>query len=74
MSSATVTSATAPEVPASAQPPQLMTLGWALRRAALGLLILLTVAGLSAWLLYASIEPDGTTGPGARSEYALPSG
>jgi hypothetical protein len=51
-----------------------MTLGWALRRAALGLLILLTVAGLSAWLLYASIEPDGASGPGARSEYALPSG
>jgi hypothetical protein len=51
-----------------------MTLGWALRRAALGLTILLTVAGLSAWLLYASIEPDGTTGPGARSEYALPPG
>ncbi|HWE18350.1 MAG TPA: hypothetical protein VG758_14390 [Hyphomicrobiaceae bacterium] len=74
MSSATVTSATVPEAPAPAQPPQLMTLGWALRRAALGLLILLTVAGLSAWLLYASIEPDGTTGPGARSEYALPSG
>jgi hypothetical protein len=58
----------------SAQPPQLMTLGWALRRAALGLVILLTVAVLSAWLLYASIEPDGTmTGPGARSDY-LPSG
>jgi hypothetical protein len=51
-----------------------MTLGWALRRAALGLVILLTVAGLSAWLLYASIEPDGTSGPGARSEYALPPG
>ena len=58
----------------SAHPPQLMTLGWALRRAALGLVILLTVAVLSAWLLYASIEPDGTTGPGGRSEYALPSG
>jgi hypothetical protein len=52
-----------------------MTLGWALRRAALGLAILLTVAVLSAWLLYASIEPDGTTSaPGARSDYALPSG
>jgi hypothetical protein len=74
MSSATVTSATVPEVSAPAHPPQLMTLGWALRRAALGLLILLTVAGLSAWLLYASIEQDGTTGPGARSDYALPSG
>jgi hypothetical protein len=74
MSSATVTSGTVPEVSAPARPPQLMTLGWVLRRAALGVLILLTVAGLSAWLLYASIEPDGASGPGARSEYALPSG
>jgi hypothetical protein len=57
-----------------ANPPQLMTLGWALRRAALGLFILVTVAVLSAWLLYASIEPDSTSGPGARSDYALPSG
>jgi hypothetical protein len=45
-----------------------------LRRAALGLLILLTLAGLSAWLMYASIEPDGTAGPPSRGEYALPSG
>lgn len=51
--------------------PQLATFGWALRRAALGLLILLTVAALSAWLLYASIEPDGS-GSGSLSEYALP--
>jgi hypothetical protein len=52
--------------------PQLATLGWALRRAALGLAILLTAAALAAWLLYASIEPDGTfAGPGANSEYAL---
>jgi len=41
--------------------PQLATLGWALRRAALGLLILLGAAGLGAWLLHASIEPDGTS-------------
>ena len=72
MSSATVTSFA--EAPAPPQPPQLKTVGWALRRAALGLFILLFCAGLGAWLLYASIEPDGTTGPGARSEYALPSG
>lgn len=53
--------------------PQLATLGWALRRAALGLAILLTAAALTAWLLYASIEPDGAfAGPGANSEYALP--
>jgi hypothetical protein len=75
---AAATSPTAEEAPAQpsqfAQPPQLMTLGWALRRAALGLAILLTLAVLSAWLLYASIEPDGTAGSGARSEYALPSG
>ena len=64
-----------PEIPAPApaqQPPQLMTLGWAVKRALLGLVILLTLAGLSAWLLYASIEPDGTAG--TRSEYAAPSG
>jgi hypothetical protein len=72
ISSAKVASAAVPEV--SQPPPQLMTLGWALRRAALGLLILLTAAGLSAWLLYASIEPDGTAGAGTRGEYALPSG
>jgi hypothetical protein len=53
--------------------PQLATVGWALRRAALGLVILLTAAALSAWLLYASIEPDGSfSGPDANSEYALP--
>ena len=53
--------------------PQLATLRWALRRAALGLAILLTVAVLSAWLLYASIEPDATSlGPDSHSEYAVP--
>jgi hypothetical protein len=53
--------------------PQRATLGWALRRAALGLVIILAVAGLSAWLLYASIEPeDSAPGPGPHSEYALP--
>jgi hypothetical protein len=53
---------------------QLKTLGWALRRAALGLAILLVAAGLGAWLFYASIEPDGARAPGAQSEYALPPG
>jgi hypothetical protein len=54
--------------------PQLATLGWALRRAALGLLILLAASMLVAWLFYASIEPDGpaTAGPASQSEYALP--
>jgi hypothetical protein len=39
-------------------PPQLVTLGWALRRAALGLLMLAAMVILGAWLLYASIDPD----------------
>jgi len=50
--------------------PQLATLGWALRRAVLGLLILFGAAALGAWLLHASIEPDGSST--AQSEYALP--
>jgi hypothetical protein len=49
-----------PNVPieSPAQPPQLATLGWALRRAALGILVLLTLVTLGAWLLYASIDPE----------------
>jgi hypothetical protein len=38
--------------------PQLATLGWALRRAALGLLLLVVMVVLGAWLFYASIDPD----------------
>ncbi len=49
--------------------PQLATLGWALRRAALGLLILLVAVALGTWLFYASIELEG---PPSQSEYALP--
>jgi hypothetical protein len=40
------------------QQPQVATLGWALRRAAIGLLMLIVVAMLGAWLLWASIDPD----------------
>jgi hypothetical protein len=53
------------------QPVELKTLGWALRRAALGLAIVLIATGFFAWLLYASIEPDGTArAPGAQREDA----
>lgn len=51
--------------------PQTVTLGWTLRRAALGLAILLAMAALGAWLMHASIEPDGT-GLATHSEYAVP--
>jgi hypothetical protein len=34
------------------------SVGWALRRAALGLVMLLVMAMLAAWLLYTSIDPE----------------
>ncbi|MDX2205154.1 MAG: hypothetical protein NW223_20565 [Hyphomicrobiaceae bacterium] len=34
------------------------SLGWAVRRAALGLVLMLSVVMLSAWLLYSSIDPE----------------
>jgi len=51
--------------------PQTVTLGWTLRRAALGLAILLAMVALGAWLMHASIEPDGA-GSATHSEYAVP--
>ena len=48
--------------------PQIATLGWALRRAALGLFILALAVAMGAWLFNASIEGDGLS----HSEYALP--
>jgi hypothetical protein len=53
--------------------PQLATLGWALRRAALGLLILLVMVVLAAWLFYAGIEPDeAVAGAPQQAGYAAP--
>lgn len=53
--------------------PQPVTIGWTLRRAALGLLILVSAVALGAWLMHASIEPDGANaGPASHSEYAVP--
>ena len=49
--------------------PQLATLGWAMRRAALGLFILLVTVAIGAWLFNASIELEG---PPSQSEYAVP--
>jgi hypothetical protein len=49
--------------------PQLATLGWAVRRTALGLLILMVAVTLGVWLFNASIETEGTL---SQSEYALP--
>ena len=55
------------------QPPELPSVGWALRRTALGLLILAAMVVLGAWLFYASIDPDeASAGPSAPSEQAQP--
>ena len=54
------------EVPdALPPPPQLATLGWAVRRAALGLLILMVMVVLGAWLFYASIDMDEAAAAGS---------
>jgi hypothetical protein len=54
------------------EPPRIISLGWALRRAAFGLVLLLTLVMMGAWLLYASIDPDEATAAGspAQSERA----
>jgi hypothetical protein len=38
--------------------PRLASAGWALRRAAMGLVMLLVMVMLAAWLLYTSIDAD----------------
>lgn len=43
------------------------TLGWALRRALLAIVILFFSISSVAWLLYASIDPEQTDTPAAKS-------
>ncbi len=43
---------------ATALPTQTVTMGWALKRAVIGILILFVVVWGAAWLLYASIDPS----------------
>ena len=53
--------------------PQLATLGWALRRAAFGLLLLSVMVVLGAWLFYAGIDPDeAVAGSAPQNGYAAP--
>lgn len=40
------------------RPTPHISLGWALKRALLGIMILVVMFGGGAWLLYATIEPD----------------
>lgn len=48
-------------------PPKAPTLGWALRRALLAIVILFFSISGVAWLLYASIDPEQTDTPAATS-------
>ena len=64
-----MSSPSAPGLSVEAERQPIATLGWALRRAALGVLILAAAVALGAWLFNASIEPEG---PPSHSEYAVP--
>jgi hypothetical protein len=47
-------------------PPRLTSLGWALRRTALLLLMLFVMVFVLGWLFYAGIDPDeASAGPSA---------
>ena len=53
------------------QVPQLVSLGWALRRTALWLAMMFAMVVVGMWLFYASIDPDeATAGPVTSGEAA----
>ena len=67
------TPSSVPEILPQSPPPQLLTLGWALRRAALWLLMLFVMVFVLGWLFYAGIDPDeASAGPFAPTEQAQP--
>jgi hypothetical protein len=55
-----------------AQAPQLVSLGWALRRTALLLLMIFVMVVVGAWLFYAGIDPDEAAAGPSPSETASP--
>jgi len=48
-----------------------VSVGWALRRTALWLLMLSVIVAVGAWLFYASIDPDEAAAGPATSEEAV---
>lgn len=54
-----------------AQAPRPVSVGWALRRTALWLLMLSTMVAAGAWLFYASIDPDEAAAGPATSQEAV---
>jgi len=66
-----VTDASPPNRTAPANP---ISLGWALRRTALWLLMMTVMVGVGMWLFYASIDPDeAVAGSPTTAESPLPS-
>ena len=60
-----------PALGAQSQAVQALSLGWALRRTALWLLMRSAMVVVGAWLFYASIDPDeATAGPATSAEVA----
>ena len=57
---------------AATVPLRPITLGWALKRALLGIVILVVAMGGVAWLTYASIDPDLEQGDQAKTSKAMP--
>jgi hypothetical protein len=56
-------------LPPQAQAPQLVSVGWALRRTALWLAMMFAMVVVGMWLFYASIDPDeATAGPAMSGE------
>jgi hypothetical protein len=43
------------------QAPQVISVGWALRRTALWLVMMIVMVAVGVWLFYASIDPDEAT-------------
>lgn len=56
---------------AATLPARTLTVGWALRRALLGILIMFVVISTAAWLLHASIDP-ALEADGARALAPVP--
>ena len=55
----------------AAATPQIVSLGWAVRRFALWLLMMSVMVVVGTWLFYASIDPDeATAGPANFGEAA----
>jgi hypothetical protein len=64
--------ATEASIAAQSRPPQLATLGWALRRAALMFAMLSAMVVVLMWLFYAGIDPDDAVAGSQTTVQSIP--